>query len=212
MSDDLEQFYSDKKHNHEEGEIVTKKAKKSKKRKPESAAATDEAKTEASQEDDLRKRARFYVKSPEQWRVVCKYPAKRLEEFVQEKDFENKKEFQTSVLDGFHQIMASGIDRMASGDGHVREQILADVSLRKAIEEEGADFVQFFSNKVKIAVLSFLDIANGKREQYASGPRRQSEEPPEPRIEEESGGCDQDGHAETQAEEADAGTERPNLS
>ncbi|MBS1751407.1 MAG: hypothetical protein JST63_16015 [Bacteroidetes bacterium] len=211
MSDELEQFYSDKKHDREEGEVVTKKAKKSKKRKPESA--TDEAKTtEASQEDELRKRARFYVKSPEQWRVVCKYPAKRLEEFVQEKDFENKKEFQSSVLDGFHQIMASGIDRIANGDGHVREQILADVSLRKAIEEEGADFVQFFSNKVKIAVLSFLDIANGKREQYASGPRRQSPEPPEPRIEEESGDCDQDGQAETQAEEADAGTERLDLS
>ena len=188
MSDDgdIEQFFAhDSKHDNEKTQVVTKAKKHRKKRKADDSSgdsaeqqqqqqqAEKEAETEA---DTLRKRARFYVKSPEQWRVVSKYAPKRLEEFVQEKDFENKKEFQNSVMDGFHQIMATVIDKVSQADGHVREQILADVSLRKAIEEEGAEFVQYFSNKVKIAVLSFFDIANGKREQYANGPRRHCEE------------------------------------
>lgn len=210
MSDDLDQFYShDNKHDQEEGEIVTKKPKKSKKRKADTAS---DPKVEENKEDDIRKRARFYVKSPEQWRVVSKYPTKRLEEFVQEKDFENKKEFQTSVLDGFHKIVASVLDRVTMADGHVREQILADVSLRKALEEEGAEFVHFFSNKVKIAVLSFLDITNGKREQYANEPHRHSEEPVSARIEEEIGGGDQNRNDLAQEEEEADPLERIDLS
>lgn len=165
--DDIEEFYGDEKH---QEVVTTKKPKKTKKRKQDGDATESPKEAE---DDDLRKRARFYVKSPEQWRVVCKYPAKRLEEFVQEKDFEAKKEFHTNLLDGFHQIMASGIDKLARGEGHVREQLMADVSLKKAIAEESVEFVQYFSNKVKIAVLSFLDIANGKREQFAHEPQRE---------------------------------------
>lgn len=185
MSDDgdIEQFFAhDSKHDNEKTQVVTKAKKHRKKRKADdssgdSAEQQQQQQQQAEKEaETLRKRARFYVKSPEQWRVVSKYAPKRLEEFVQEKDFENKKEFQNSVMDGFHHIMATVIDKVSQADGHVREQILADVSLRKAIEEEGAEFVQYFSNKVKIAVLSFFDIANGKREQYANGPRRHCEE------------------------------------
>ena len=180
MSDDgdIEQFFSHTKHDDNETQTVVAKAKKQhKKRKAGDQSGESEQQQQAkkeAEEDTLRKRARFYVKSPEQWRVVSKYAPKRLEEFVQEKDFENKKEFQKSVMDGFHKVMATVIDTVAKGDGHVREQILADVSLRKAIEEEGADFVHYFSNKVKIVVLSIFDIVNGKREQSANGDREDS--------------------------------------
>lgn len=211
--DGIDEFYRDSKHSEEAEVVTTKKAKKTKKRKPdndgaEPAAAAEQKETE---EDTLRKKARFYVKSPEQWRVVCKYAPKRLEEFVQEKEFENKKEFQSSVLDGFHQIMACGIDKITGGEGHVREHILADISLRKALEEEGAEFVQYFSNKVKIAVLSVLDIANGKRQQFANGPRRHSEESSSTRIEEEPINDSDQGRNQEEEEEARR-AEGPDLS
>ena len=209
MSDDgdIEQFFAhDTKHD-EKTQVVAKDKKQHKKRKAGDQSGESEQQQQAkkeAEEDTLRKRARFYVKSPEQWRVVSKYAPKRLEEFVQEKDFENKKEFQKSVMDGFHKVMATVIDTVAQGDGHVREQILADVSLRKAIEEEGADFVHYFSNKVKIVVLSIFDIVNGKREQSANGDREDSvtieEEEEAPSSSDQGGGRGIEKEQETQDE------------
>lgn len=210
--DGIDEFYRDSKHS-EEAEVVTaKKAKKTKKRKPDSDGAEPAAEQKETEEDTLRKKARFYTKSAEQWKVVSRYAPKRLEEFVQEKEFENKKEFQTSIMGGCHQVLATVVDKLAKGEGHVREHILADVSLRKAIEEEGADFVQYFSNKVKIAVLSILDVANGKREQYANGPRRHSEESGGARIEEEPINDSDQGRNQEEEEGEIRGTEGPDLS
>lgn len=210
--DGIDEFYRDSKHSEEAEVVTTKKAKKTKKRKPDSDGAEPAAEQKETEEDTLRKKARFYTKSPEQWKVVSRYAPKRLEEFVQEKEFETKKEFQTSIMDGFHQIMASGIDKITGGEGHVREHILADVSLRKALEEEGADFVQYFNNKIKIAVLSVLDIANGKRRQFASRPCRQSEESGGARIEEEPINDSDQGRNQEEEEGEIRGTEGPDLS
>lgn len=214
MEDELEQFFSENDNKHADkqpGEKVTK-AKKTKKRKPEPDAGTTNATSEeTSEETELRKRARFYCKSPEQWRAVSKYAPKRLEEFCQEKDFEAKKEFQTSFFDSVHQGLAMGLDRLSSADGHVREQILSDVSLRDAIEKEGADFVGFLNNKIKITLLTLLGVANGKRKQFANGPRRHNQVDVSARIEEVGdGSCG--GEQTAQEETGGEASDRPNLS
>jgi len=218
--DDLEKFYAhESKHDDTtsvQAQKVTKKStKKSKKRKPDAtdADAAAAAETKASEDDTLRKKARFYTKSAEQWKVISRYPPKRMEEFVQEKDFEAKKELEGNILDGVFSFVAGGIDTATRGDGHVQQQLMADVSLKNAIKQEGADFVQFFSNKVKILVLTFLDISNGKVNQRVNGPRRHGEpDVHEPRIEDASNNGDSR-RGEEAADEAQAqGVEGVDLS
>ena len=172
---DVEEFFGhDQKHQQEDQKAQVAQPKSSKKRKHKAdrtdAKATKEAKVKAQHEEDaeLRKRARFLCTSPEQYRIVAKYSTQKLKEWVQDKEFDQKKALAQTVFDAVHRILAVGLDKISQGDGFVESQILADLTLRQSIEEEGIEYLSLLQNKVRILVLTFVDTVNAKRIQWQS--------------------------------------------
>ena len=138
----------------------------------------DEQKTEKKQkkrkrieeEPELTKKARFYCKSPEQWKVVSKYRPERLQEFVFEQEFNSQKDLHNSVFTFLHQLVAIVLDTVSKGDGHVQAEIMSDLSLRESLEQEGSQFLTYLTNRARIAALIGIDTFNGKRKEIASRP------------------------------------------
>ena len=95
---------------------------------------------------------------------------KRMEEFVNEKEFERQQEIYTSVFGFAHQLWALAADTMARGNGHVQRELESDMSLRLSIEDEGTQFVQFLSNRWKMIALTGVDVFNGKTNQRLTEP------------------------------------------
>lgn len=181
--DDLEQFFShDTKHDDNEAQTVVAKAKKprqSKKRKQDDnpaadAKATDAKEAKAKEEDTTRRRARYFCSNPEQWRCVSRYNAQKMQDWIQDKEFEQQKKDQASILDGAVFCLGSVLDTVTAAEGHVKNQILSDESLKQAIREEGSEWVNFLNRKIKAAILIAVDVFYGKSDQLRSKPRRES--------------------------------------
>ena len=182
--DDLEQFFShDTKHDDNEAQTVVAKAKKprqSKKRKQQDdnpaddAKATDAKEAKAKEEDTTRKRARYFCSNPEQWRCVSRYNVQKMQDWVQDQEFAQQKKDQASILDGAVFCLGSILDTVTAAEGHVKNQILADESLKQAIREEGSEWVNFLNRKIKAAILIAVDVFYGKSDQLRAKPRRES--------------------------------------
>ena len=121
--------------------------------------------------DDLKKRARLHCKCPEQWRSVSRYSQKRLEEFVNEQDFMQQQQLYESIFGFAHKLLGLVMDTVSQGNGHVSQEIEADLSLRRAIEQEGSAFVSFLSNRFRIVALTAVDTFHGKQKEIASRPQ-----------------------------------------
>ena len=128
---------------------------------------------------DMRKRAKSMCNSYEQYRSISKYTKDRLKDWLQQKDFDSDAQLRESVFSFAHKAYAIAFDFITKGDGHVRERLESDLSLRTAIEDEGRDIVKWLSNKSKIAFLTASDTFEGKIEQ-----RKQIKLNPPPTIEE----------------------------
>ena len=129
-------------------------------------------------ETDMRRVARRYCASIEEWNEVKNLSAAKLEDFCHEKEFINEKKLNTSIIAAIHNGIGLVLDKLTRGNGYVYEEITNDLTLRAAIEEEGVEWLQYITNRVRIALLSTIDTINGKRIQ------RQNE-PADPIIEEE---------------------------
>lgn len=66
--------------------------------------------------------------------------------------------------------MAFVLDKLSAADGFVKQQVLADLSLRAALEQEGSLFVSLLQNKLKIIALSVIDTVHGKAAQRRLAP------------------------------------------
>ena len=128
---------------------------------------------------DMRKRAKSMCNSYEQYRSISKYKTDRLRDWLQQKDFDSDAQLRDSVFSFAHKAYAMAFDFITKGDGHVRERLENDLSLRTAIEEEGRGIVKWLSNKSKIAFLTASDTFEGKIEQ-----RKQIKLNPPPTVEE----------------------------
>ena len=159
--------------------------------------------TKTHDTDELRQKARLYCSCAQQWKSVSRYSNQRLGEFVEEREFDQQKELYTSVFGFVHQLWALTMDKLAMGNGHVATEIENDVSLRQAIEVEGAKYIQYLSHRWKLLALTSVDVFNGKRLQLLHGPPSA-----EVVIEEEidrdkrrgEANCEATGHAQLDAE------------
>jgi hypothetical protein len=121
--------------------------------------------------DDLKNRARFYCKNPDQWLIVKKYGKDRLEQFVSEHDFNALRDLHESLFGFIHKVLAVVCDKITAGGGHVQEQILSDITLRQSIELEGSNFIQYMTNRYKILALTCIDTFNGKQKEISLRPQ-----------------------------------------
>ena len=120
--------------------------------------------------DDLRSKARAYCKTPHEWQDVSKMNNKALKNFVDTKEFENDSALRSSVFDGLHQFYAFVVDKLTMSNGYVKDQIIRDLSLRTAIENEAVPLFQYLNNKVKIGVLTGNNVVQGKLKQKLQEP------------------------------------------
>ena len=116
---------------------------------------------------DLRKRAESMCKSWEQAKIVRRYKKQRIEDWIEQHEFDRDAMLRDTVFDFIHKGYAFGVDFLTKGDGFVRERLENDASLRTSIEDEGRGFVKFLSNKARILMLSAGDVYSGKMEQQA---------------------------------------------
>jgi len=145
----IEEFY-EKKPRKDEGEVTDEKHKRRK------VAADSEA---------LKNKARVSCSSVVEWNTVRKYKAEKLQAFIEEKKYEQSKEIENTVFDASHKILAVILDKLTQSDGFVQEQILRDLSLKKAIGVELQDFLVYLNNKIKIIVLTSINVFQGKNNQ-----------------------------------------------
>ena len=67
-----------------------------------------------------------------------------------------------TVFSSLHKLYAFGLDLVSRGDGHVREQIENDLSLKDSLEQECSSLLKYLTNKSKIAFLTTTDVVKGK--------------------------------------------------
>ena len=130
----------------------------------------DQAKKKSDEREDLRKRAKFHCACPEQWRTVSKYSNQRLQDFIENKQYEMDKSMQESVFSFIHKSVAIVLDMVGKADGHIEERVLNDLSLRESIEYEMVEIIKILNNKVKIATLCAIDFVEGKRDHMKTLP------------------------------------------
>jgi hypothetical protein len=142
---------------------VTKGPTKKRKSPPQKNASTS----------DLKQRARMLCGSPEQWRSVSRYGETKLQEWVEDREYDKTSATQSSIFDFVHRSLAVVLDTLSSGDGYVENEILADLSLKASIIEEMYTLVQFMTNKYKLIALTAADTVNAKRRQWKETPTPQ---------------------------------------
>jgi hypothetical protein len=128
--------------------------------------------------ESLRSQARVFCASVTEWHIVRKYKAEKLQSFIEEKKYEQSKEIEQAVFDSAHKVLALLMDKISRGDGHVHEQIMRDLSLRKALGEGLQEYIVYLNNKIKIIALLSIDVFNGKNKQ-----RNECGAQSEPRVE-----------------------------
>ena len=116
-------------------------------------------------QEELKQKARLFCQCSEQWKIISKYNVEKLKGWVEEKEFDQQRALFQTVFDFTQRAIAFGFDLICKGDTYVDQEIQNDVSLRQAIEVEAANWVQFLSNRFKIATLIAIDVSNGKIKQ-----------------------------------------------
>jgi hypothetical protein len=120
---------------------------------------------------ELKKKARLLTRCSQEWKSVSRYSAKRLEEYILEREYDNESNLHESIFGFVHKLMALVLDTVTRANGHVQQEIENDISLRQAIEQEGSSFAGYLTNKYKILALTGIDTFNGKKNQRAQEPQ-----------------------------------------
>ena len=103
------------------------------------------------------------------------------------------KNLHDSIFGFAHQLLGMVLDTISQADGHVRNEIESDISLRQSIEYEGSNFASLLSNRFKIVALACVDTFNGKQSQIKARPSG-------PIIEQEEEECEDTPVAEDEEE------------
>ena len=146
MQKDDEFVYADDQQK-EEGQPKNKKRKR--------ALGEDENETRLST-------ARGLCSSAAEFALVSKFSPKKLDTWIQEQEFKRDQALKDSFFTGVHKMYAFLLDALTRGEGHVRQAVENDHSLRDAIAEEGAGLLQFINNKARIGLLSGGAVFSGK--------------------------------------------------
>lgn len=129
------------------------------------AKAKQKKKSKDEELEEMRKRAKSYCNSFEQWNSIRKYKKPRLVEWLEQKEFDIDNSLKNSVFSFVQEAYGFILDKISKGEGYVQQQICNDLTLRQALEDEGRNLLKYLSNKSKILVLTGADLYHGKQEQ-----------------------------------------------
>jgi hypothetical protein len=123
------------------------------------------------QNDTRLSTARGLCSSAAEFAIVSKFTPKKLDTWIQEQEFKRDQALKDSFFSGVHKMYAFILDALTRGEGHVRQAVENDHSLRDAIAEEGAGLLQFINNKARIGLLSGGAVISGKMSQKRENSR-----------------------------------------
>jgi hypothetical protein len=142
---------------------------------------------------ELKKKAKFFCRCPEQWTTVSKMSKPRMKDWVAEKEYEKQAELYSTVAEFAHQMFAVVLDKLTRGDGYVETELKADQSLKECLRNELGSIVSYLTNRWRLGALTAIDVTNAKRRQLLERPPASRELEPEDILEINGGGIgDQD--------------------
>jgi hypothetical protein len=107
--------------------------------------------------------ARLMCESAEEYLKVSNMNATKIEQFISEKQYTKSKQLTNTIFGAIHELIAIAADTVIRGDGHIKDEIMRDVSLKSAIIDECDNWASYLSNRWKIGILLSIDVFNGKR-------------------------------------------------
>jgi hypothetical protein len=119
---------------------------------------------------ELKKKAKFLCKCPEQWTTVNRMNKQRLTEWLSEQDYAKQSEIYGTVAEFAHNMFALLCDKLSRGDGYVESELKSDQSIKECIRNELGTIVSFLTNRWKLGALTMIDVTNAKRRQFIDNP------------------------------------------
>lgn len=113
----------------------------------------------------LKKEAQCYCKTYDEYKAIRNYKRNRLEQWIEEKKFDQDHNLSETIFDAIHNVFAATLDMLTRGEGYVKDELLNDLTLRQAIEDEGRGLLKFLSNRYRILALTGSDTYHGKLKQ-----------------------------------------------
>jgi hypothetical protein len=129
-----------------------------------------------SDDTELKKKAKFLCKCPEQWTTVNRMSTSRLTEWINEQEYSKQAEIYGTVTDFAHNMFALVCDRLSSGDGYVETELKSDMSIKECLKNELGTIVSYLTNRWKLGALAMIDVTNAKRRQFIENPTTVIEE------------------------------------
>ena len=112
--------------------------------------------------EDLRLSAKSFCSTPDEWHHISMMNKGKLLKFIAEKEFLKNQDLKLTFFSGIHRILAYAADTVTRANGHVQKQMLVDLPLQQAIEDEALPLIQYLNNRSKILMLFVHDVIQGK--------------------------------------------------
>ena len=132
--------------------------------------------------EELRLTAKSHCHTPDEWHNVSTMSKSKLQKYIAEQEFNQNQNMKLTFFSVLHKIFAFAVDTVSRGNGHVQQQLLNDLPLQHAIEDEALPLLAYLNNRSKLLMLFAHDVIQGKMTQRSLEP--------EPKIVlEENGYC-----------------------
>jgi hypothetical protein len=129
----------------------------------------DRQNTKSSERESALHSARHFCSSADEWREVARLRTPELQQWIEQKAFEDYKEIASSLVSAIHYTVAQISDKLSRGNGYVAKEIQSDLSLANAIHMEGSSLFKFINNRMRIMLLLGIDVYQGKKQQRLDG-------------------------------------------
>ena len=120
--------------------------------------------------EELRLTAKSHCHTPHDWHNVSTMSKSKLQKYIAEQEFNQNQNLKLTFFSGLHKIFAFAVDTVSRANGHVQKQLLGDLVLQQAIEDEALPLLSYLNNRSKIAMLFFHDVIQGKMTQRSMEP------------------------------------------
>jgi hypothetical protein len=120
--------------------------------------------------EELRLTAKSHCHTPHDWHNVSTMSKSKLQKYIAEQEFNQNQNLKLTFFSGLHKIFAFAVDTVSRANGHVQKQLLSDLVLQQAVEDEALPLLSYLNNRSKIAMLFFHDVIQGKMTQRSMEP------------------------------------------
>ncbi len=126
--------------------------------------------------EELRLTAKSHCHTPDEWHNISTMNKSKLLKYIADQEFNQNQNLKVTFFSGLHKIFAISVDTISRANGHVQQQLLNDLPLKQAIEDEALPLLAYLNNRSKILMLFIHDVIQGKMTQKLMDPKITIEE------------------------------------